>query len=93
MARRGGNVSWCAGVDVAPWKFDPPNDDWTSAPIAQNLADHGVLKFNTTVAANPIGQSFNAAPVIDVFGSSFFALRSLPMALAVLLLWLVDRPW
>ncbi len=76
---------------VQPWGNYALNDDWTYSHVAKRFAETGVLKIDTPVVANTVGQSMLAAPVIVIFGFSFVALRLYTMALALLCLWLVDR--
>lgn len=81
------------GAMLITWPFGnyALNDDWTYAHVAKRFGETGVLKIDTPVVANTVGQSIIAAPVIRIFGFSFVALRALTFAIAVLGLYFLDR--
>jgi hypothetical protein len=82
----------CAGVlSAAPFGAYPLNDDWVYTHIAKVFAATGQMRMDVPAAASTVGQSLIAAPVIIVFGFSFFALRVLTMAFAAVCMWALDR--
>jgi hypothetical protein len=76
---------------VRPWGDYPLNDDWQYARIVKRLAETGRFFVDVDVAPSLVGQAWIAAPFVKVFGFSHVLLRTLTVAGAAGLLWILDR--
>src|SRR6266481_1713508 len=76
---------------VKPWGDYPINDDWVYAGAARSFAATSSIHIDATAAANTVGQSLLAFPVLKLFGFSHTILRLHTLVLATLLLWLIHR--
>jgi hypothetical protein len=76
---------------AAPWGNYPLNDDWQYARAARLLAERGRIVIDTAIAPSLVGQIVLVWPFIKLFGSSYLLLRSVTLAMAVLVLWALDQ--
>ncbi len=78
-------------VVVSPWGNYPINDDWQYARIAKRLAETGRFVVDVDVAPSLVAQIWLSAPFVKLFGFSHTLLRVMTIAVAIVLLWIIDR--
>jgi len=80
-----------AVVAIRPWGDHPINDDWQYARIVQRLAATGVYETDVPIAPSLVGQVLLTLPFVAIGGFSHTLLRMLTLAMACLLLLILNR--